>query len=177
MATIDGAKVNATDILKAAKTASTSDDAKLIAKVLAGNDVIKGGAGLDVLYGFGGNDKITGGRGPDQLFGGAGADTFIFKSIKDSTAAVSGRDTIHDFSQSQKDKIDLKAIDANTKSAGDQAFKFIGSEAFHKKAGELRYEKRGGDTVVHGDLNGDGKADFSIELGHALALKASDFIL
>ncbi|HSX73581.1 MAG TPA: protease, partial [Shinella sp.] len=69
------------------------------------------------------------------------------------------------------------AMDASTKSGGDQDFTFIGTAGFHKKAGELRYEKKGGDTLVHGDVNGDGKADFSITIDASLSLKASDFIL
>ena len=177
VAFVDGIKIKATDIVRAAKTYSTSDDIKLITKALAGNDVINGGNGPDVLFGFGRNDKIAGGRGPDQLFGGAGADTFIFKSTKDSTVDPSGRDKIYDFSRAQKDKIDLHLIDANSKLSGDQKFKFIGDDDFHKKAGELRYEKKGGDTLIHGDVNGDGKADFSIALEQYLNLKATDFIL
>lgn len=177
IAFVDGVKIKATDIVKAAKTYSTADDAKLIAKALAGNDVIKGGNGPDVLFGFGGKDKITGGAGPDQLFGGAGADMFIFTARSHSTVNANGRDKIYDFSHKEKDKIDLHSIDANTKAGGNQKFKFIGDDDFHKKAGELRYEKKGGDTLIHGDVNGDGKADFSIALEQYVNLKASDFIL
>ena len=77
----------------------------------------------------------------------------------------------------QGDKIDLKTIDANTKAAGDQAFTFIGTGAFQKKAGELRYEKKSGDTFVYGDVNGDGKADFAILIDANVTLNANDFIL
>jgi Ca2+-binding RTX toxin-like protein len=177
IAFIDGAKIAATEIVKVAKTFGTSDDAKLVAKVLSGNDVIKGGGGPDVLFGFGGNDKITGGAGPDHLFGGAGADTFIFTARSHSTSNANGRDKIYDFSQKEKDKIDLHLLDANTKVGGDQKFKFIGDDSFHKKAGELRFEKKSGDTLIHGDVNGDGKADFSIALEQYVNLKATDFIL
>ncbi|GLR49902.1 hypothetical protein KYK30_30120 [Shinella yambaruensis] len=151
-----------------------------------GNDIIHGRGGDDILFGNTGNDTLNGGVGDDQLngglgadklTGGRGADTFIFTKISDSKVNSAASDIITDFRRSQGDKIDLKTIDANTKSGGDQAFKFIGSDAFHKKAGELRFEKSSGDTVVHGDVDGDGKADFSIELDQALTLKASDFIL
>ncbi|MCW5712183.1 hypothetical protein WMC41_06925 [Shinella yambaruensis] len=142
-----------------------------------GNDTISGSAGKDKLMGEAGNDRISGGTGADSLHGGSGADVFVFASVRDSTASTSGRDTIADFSRAQKDKIDLKAMDANTKSAGDQAFTFIGTDSFHKKAGELRYEKKNGDTIIHADVNGDGKADFSILLDTSLSLKATDFIL
>lgn len=143
----------------------------------SGADKLYGGSGNDTLKGDAGNDRLTGEAGADKLYGGSGADTFVFNSTKDSTVAASGRDKIYDFSRSQGDKIDLKAIDANSKSAGNQTFKFIGDDDFHKKAGELRYEKKSGDTYVHGDVNGDGKADFSIVLDLSLSMSKGDFIL
>lgn len=142
-----------------------------------GNDTLNGDAGNDVLRGDSGIDKLYGGKGADKLYGGVGADTFIFKAASESTVASSGRDTIFDFRQSEKDRIDLKSIDANTKVAGDQAFKFIATDSFHNKAGELRYEKKSGDTFIHGDTNGDGKADFSIVLDPSVTLKSGDFLL
>mgnify|MGYP001597350696 CR=1 FL=1 len=141
------------------------------------NDYIAGMAGNDKLNGGVGADKLYGGTGADKLYGGAGADVFVFTSIKDSTSAASGRDTIYDFKQSEKDKIDLKALDANTKAVGDQAFTFIGTEKFHKQAGELRYEKKSGDTFIHGDVNGDGKVDFSVRVDASINFTKADFIL
>ena len=139
---------------------------------------LEGQGGKDTLKGGLGKDTLVGGAGADKLFGGAGADLFVFTSVKDSTVAAGGRDTIFDFLRGAGDKIGLKGIDANTKSGGDQAFKFIGTDAFHNKAGELRYEKKSGDTHIFGDVNGDGKADFSIVLADlSLTMKATDFIL
>ncbi|MCQ4631383.1 hypothetical protein GB927_015135 [Shinella sp. CPCC 100929] len=158
------------DVLRGSKLADTIH-------ALAGNDRIDGRAGNDWLYGGAGKDTLTGGAGADRLKGGAGADTFVFKSIKDSTLAATGRDTVGDFSAKDGDRIDLKVIDASTKSTGDQAFAFIGTQAFHKKAGELRYETKAGDTYVFGDVNGDGKADFSIQFDAAITFTKSDFIL
>lgn len=174
---IDGIKIAAKDIVQAAKTYDNSDDKNLVKKMLSGNDNVQGGGLNDVLFGHKGNDKMTGGVGADKLYGGSGADAFLFKSVKDSTVATSGRDKIYDFSHKEKDKIDVHLIDANTKAGGNQKFKFIGDDDFHKKAGELRYEKKGGDTLIHGDVNGDGRADFSIALEQYVNLKASDFIL
>ncbi|MDR6754987.1 Ca2+-binding RTX toxin-like protein [Mycoplana sp. BE70] len=143
----------------------------------AGNDLLQGDDGNDVLVGGDGNDTLYGGLGKDTLTGGAGKDMFVFKSLRDSTINSLGRDVIKDFSRAEGDKIDLKGIDANAKASGDQAFIFIDKQAFHKTAGELRYEIKSGDTYIHGDTNGDGKADFSILLDLSLAMKASDFIL
>lgn len=142
-----------------------------------GNDTLDGAAGNDRLYGGSGSDKLYAGAGADRLYGGSGNDTFIFKSVKDSTVSTSGMDTIYDFSVSQGDKIDLRSIDASTKSGGDQAFTFIKTAAFHKKAGELRYEKKGSDTYIYGDTDGDGSANFKIKIDTLVTFAKGDFLL
>ncbi|MDG2570804.1 hypothetical protein P7L87_24960 [Vibrio parahaemolyticus] len=138
---------------------------------------LNGGNGRDKIAGGAGNDTISGSGGSDRLYGGSGKDAFVFKSIADSTVDSSGRDTIFDFSKSQKDRIDLRAIDADLTSEGNQAFSFIGSVAFSKKAGELRFDKASSDTYIYGDVDGDGQADFSIHLNDAISLSKSYFIL
>ncbi|MBO3762529.1 protease, partial [Ciceribacter sp. L1K22] len=144
----------------------------------AGNNILKGLAGNDTLRGEGGNDQLTGGAGADKLYGGSGADRFIFTTLSDSTVASSGRDMIYDFTRSQADKIDLSAIDASTKSSGNQAFTFIGEKtAFTGKAGELRYINSGGDTYVYGDVNGDKVSDFAIRVDATIDFVKGDFIL
>lgn len=142
-----------------------------------GRDALKGGSGKDMLKGESGNDTLYGGAGADKLYGGSGKDTFVFKSTKDSGVSSSARDTIYDFSRKQGDRIDLKAIDADKTAGGNQAFTFIGSEKFNEKAGELRYQKNGGDTFVLGDVNGDGKSDFAIKVDASLNLTKADFLL
>jgi len=84
---------------------------------------------------------------------------------------------ITDFSHAQGDKIDLSAIDANTGAAGDQAFSFIGTDAYTGVAGQLRYVVGGGITTIAGDINGDGTSDFHIQLTGAIGLVAADFVL
>lgn len=142
-----------------------------------GNDTIEGRGSNDRVFGNAGNDKLNGGAGADKLVGGSGADTFIFSRVSHSTASSVGRDKIDDFSRKDGDKIDLHLIDATTRHSGNQAFKFIGDDEFHKKSGELRYDKRGSDTFIYGDVNGDGKADFGIHLNVAISLKSGDFLL
>lgn len=142
-----------------------------------GNDKLNGGSGDDVLRGDAGKDKLYGAAGADDLNGGAGADTFIFKSIKDSTLAASGRDSIFDFNGKDGDRIDISAIDANTKLAGNQDFSFIGKAAFSNKAGELRYEQKSGQAYVYGDVNGDGKTDFAVHLKGVVTLSKDFFVL
>jgi Ca2+-binding RTX toxin-like protein len=112
----------------------------------------------------------------DFLTGGAGADIFVFEK-GDTGKTPDTADVIVDFTAGV-DKIDLSAIDANAKTLGvDNAFVFIGANAFHKVAGELRYEVAGSDVNVSGDWNGDGHADFMIQVKGVTSLSGSDFIL
>ncbi|MCT7666329.1 calcium-binding protein [Shinella kummerowiae] len=140
-----------------------------------GNNVLSGAGGNDTLKGGGGADKLLGGLGSDKLYGGSGADTFVFQTYQDNTLSV--RDMIYDFSRQEGDRIDLSAIDANTKVAGNQAFTFIGEKAFSNKAGELRYVNANGDTYIHGDGDGDGTIDFSARLDTTIEFVKGDFIL
>lgn len=57
------------------------------------------------------------------------------------------------------------------------ATRFIAKAAFHKVAGELHYSTSGGKTIIEGDVNGDGRADFQIELTASKTLTSADFIL
>lgn len=143
------------------------------AEVLHGgdaNDRLVGAGGNDQLFGEGGNDVLRGGPGRDILVGGEGADTFVFGKATVGSTAV---DVIRDFSHAQGDLIDLDEIDAVSGRGGDQAFHLIGNDAFSGSAGELRYA--GG--TLHGDVDGDGVADFSIELANSAKLVAADFLL
>ena len=131
----------------------------------AGNDYFSGGAGQDF---------VSGGTGQDTMTGGAGADRFIFRTAADSTVAAS--DTIADFAH-LVDKLFLNAIDASSSVAGDQAFTFIGARTFDHQAGQLRAQAVDGNTIVSGDVNGDGAADFAILLTGVMTLSSADFVL
>lgn len=146
----------------------------------AGNrlsNVLIGNTGDNVLKGNEGADEITGGLGADKLYGGADKDAFIFTSVQDSTVAASGRDTIFDFSKAQGDRIDLSSINAKLSTAKNDAFTFVGAAAFSKKAGELRFKDKMDGTYIYGDVDGNGKADFTIHLDSAILLEKGDFIL
>ena len=124
-----------------------------------GDDYISGGRGDDVIYGADESDRINGGAGTDTMTGGAGADVYLY----DNAAVDGSRDTIRRFSRVDGDKVDLSAIDADTNAEGNQAFTFVGSNAFSGTAGELRcFIDGAGNKVASADVDGDRVADFQI---------------
>lgn len=147
-----------------------------------GADNLSGGLGLDKLFGGTGDDTLNGGLGRDTLSGGLGLDVFVFSRVTDSGKTAASRDMILDFKHGQ-DKIDLHVIDAVQGTLKNDAFKFIGASAFHSVKGELHAFKVNAPgtahdmTIVEGDVNGDGKADFQIELSHLVNLAKADFVL
>lgn len=161
------------DIVKNFEVAIGSDFDDRIAGSAAANTLI-GRDGADILFGYAGNDELSGGAGTDSLIGGAGKDRlsgglngdhFIFEKASDSTQTA--RDVILEF-ENNIDKIDLVAIDANTKngSATNDAFVYIGSNGslFTGVAGQLRSYWSPDGWVFEGDTNGDKKADFAFEV-------------
>jgi RTX calcium-binding nonapeptide repeat (4 copies) len=125
-----------------------------------GNDRLSGANGNDRINGEMGNDRLTGGAGKDVLSGGSGGDAFIFTS----TAQANG-DRITDFSH-KLDDINLHGF----MKGGD----FIGARAFTGHDDEVRYVKAHG--LLQGDVNGDGKADWSLTITNKVALTETDFI-
>ena len=79
-------------------------------------------------------------------------------------------------SQRGDDTADLSAIDAIAGGA-DDPFKWIGKKGFKGNAGELRYDTKGTKSVALGDVNGDGKADFSLQFNGVSKLGKGDFDL
>lgn len=127
-------------------------------------DVLWGNAVANTLKGMGGDDVLNGYQGADSLYGGVGNDTFQFSHVEKG-------DQIMDWNAG--DKIDLSKIDASSGAAGDQAFAFVGNAAFSNVAGQLRYD--GG--VLQGDTNGDGVADFTVNVLGSPALVVGDMLL
>lgn len=133
-----------------------------------GNDFLDGGDDGDILDGGAGDDVIIGGAGGDRMFGGAGSDRFVYRTLGDDRGG--GFDSIVDFRRGE-DVIDLRAIDADTTLAGNQAFRFVGS-TLTGNAGDLAFN----DGVLGADVDGDRTIDFLVfvQVG---TLNASDFLL
>ncbi|MET1112401.1 MAG: Ig-like domain-containing protein [Allosphingosinicella sp.] len=135
-----------------------------------------GGASNDTLIGGAQGDLILGGLGGDEISGGGGADSFRYQAAAESVNGSA--DHILDFTPGT-DRIELDRIDADSLTAGDQAFTWIGSDAFSGTAGELRAYDSGPVWLVEGDIDGDGLADFviSLTLLGQTPLGAGDFVL
>lgn len=134
-----------------------------------GADSVYGDAGSDTLNGGDGNDFIYGGAGADKLSGGLNADTFVFTDAdthRSGLAEAIERDQILDLSFADGDVIDLSGIDANVNLAGNQSFVWAAGNKFHKVAGELilKYSASKDISTLELDVDGDGKADFRIEI-------------
>lgn len=160
-------------------TAALSGTGNQLSNVIIGNDgknLLAGLEGNDLLSGGANNDTLLGGSGDDTLTGGSGNDQFKFEGAPTSL----GLDLIEDFTRGQ-DKINLQAIDASVLLTGDQAFNFVGSNAFTLgQAGQLRVQMSvdaGSPYLLQGDVNGDQIADFQIRVVASVALTVSDFIL
>ncbi|MBO9621365.1 MAG: hypothetical protein J7500_01505 [Sphingomonas sp.] len=106
-------------------------------------DTLVGGAGNNHFY----SSPAAIGAG-DVFTGGGGADWFDFYTF----AALDGA-TITDFSE--QDQIDLHLIGG---------LSFIGTAAFSGTAGEIRYVRQAGQTLLIGDADGDGVGDSTLTL-------------
>ena len=141
----------------------------------AGANTLAGGGGADTLSGGDGADMLVGGGQADILFGGKGADHFIFAGLTDSI--VTGFDTIKDFEKGF-DLIDLSLMDAVMDGA-DDAFRFIGTNAFSGSGAEVRYTRDAvsGTTVIDVQVAGWTRGDTHIVLTGLFDLTAANFVL
>ena len=127
----------------------------------AGNDLLSGHGGVDTILGGDGDDTLIGGNGADHLTGGAGADMFVFGAASEAQG-----DRIADFSVADGDKIDLRGF-------GGQHL--IEGPDFGHNAGEVRLTGTSR-TVIEGDVDGDGVADFSLILVGATGLDGTSLL-
>lgn len=109
-----------------------------------GDDVVLGGAGDDVITGYSHTDTMT---------GGAGADVFRILRLREMRD-----DAITDFSAGDRINFESDPVFNGTVPI------FIGTAAFSGTANELRYEKTGGQTLIHADTDGDGTEDETMTL-------------
>ena len=87
----------------------------------------------------------------------------------------SGRDLIGDFRRAEGDRIDLSAIDADPRTAGDQAFLFAdGMNFVAYQPGTVRTFRGASTTTVEADT---GQGVLSFQVQGVVTFRADDFIL
>jgi Ca2+-binding RTX toxin-like protein len=142
-----------------------------------GANILDGAGGADTLLGGADNDIFLAGAGKDLMTGGGGLDHFNFTSLSDSGVAFAQRDVINTFAHG--DKVDLSTLDANANAGGNQAFSFVAN--FTGAAGQLQWDQTAPTGfLIQGDINGDGAADFSLQIYAAPGfgtVQSWDFIL
>ena len=108
-----------------------------------------------------------------MLDGGTGADDFVFTAADHSLTGQ--KDTLLGFVRGEDDIV-VKAIDANTGAAGDQAFVLDAGGTF--TGGEIRQRVSGGDLLVEFNTDADATVEMTLLLkGVTSPLAASDFDL
>ena len=135
-------------------------------------DTLVGGAGADHLNGSAHADVLTGGGGKDTLTGGGGADHFVFNALAESKLAAP--DLITDWIFG--DRIDLSAIDADSKTNGHQAF-HLGATSGHTGDIVVHYDSTHDRMVIDLYVDKDAKADAEIWLQGNHPLTVTDFVL
>ena len=155
----------------------TGNDQRNVLSGEAGNDRLVGAAGNDILVGGAGNDTLEGGTGADVLSGNAGADVFLWRALSETGLTVSTADQIKDFSRASGDRIHLAAIDANTGLAGNQAFTFIGNQAF-SAPGQIRViQPKTGDTILVFNTDSDSAYEGLIRISGVHTVTQDWFVL
>jgi Ca2+-binding RTX toxin-like protein len=139
-----------------------------------GSDVLFGGDGNDTLSGGSATDMLAGGLGLDILKGGDGNDVFDYDAISDSPAGAGNRDVIVGGFDNPGllpgDHIDVSDIGL---------FAFLAGSAFSGGSqSELRLQSGPDQTIVQGDVDGDGLVDFEIVIEQisASSMGAEDFL-
>jgi Ca2+-binding RTX toxin-like protein len=130
--------------------------------------VLYGSSNAEKLVGAATNDFIEGGHGADTLTGGAGSDVFVYGSITDAPLATGKNaavEVITDF-QDGVDTLDLTRL-------GHMTYGAQTSLGPH----EVVWYVSGGNTFISGDVTGNTKADFAIELLGVHTLSPGSFLL
>ena len=114
------------------------------------------GEGVNVVLAPTGTQFMTGTDGAVDHFTFRSLDDFEVRDETPDQNDAFNRFVMFEF-EDGTDKVDLSGIDANINTAEDDAFAFIGGAEFSGTAGELRVID---DSVVLGDVDGDGTGDF-----------------
>ena len=148
-----------------------------------GDDLLEGGAGADYLdrsfgddrsFGGAGNDTLVAGYGDDTLTGGEGRDFFWLLSTMQgrSQGVLTEIARVTDFAVGDTMAIGpFSRLGETPEGAGFPVLSFIGQATFTGAAGEVRYEVRGGVTVIEAAWSSDRTPSAVVELTGAFTLR------
>lgn len=160
LASGDAATISSVEQFQMSQRLSGDYDDRFDASAATFSVLIFGGAGDDVIIGGSANDtNLEGDSGRDTLTGGLGADTFDFDYFYEIDTVG---DVVTDFEVG--DRLDFASMEVEPPFGEGVDIVFIGSSAFTGLAGELRYQKTVGITLVELDSDGDAIADGVITL-------------
>ena len=161
-----GATLENVNLIGSALNANGNGLDNLIAGNVLGN-LLQGGDGKDTIGGMAGNDTINGGHGADVLSGGSGNDVFVYRALADSPSST--RDLITDLAAG--DRLDLRLVDSDTITPGDQAFHQVVAFTHHATELVLTYDSVANRTLLTADVNGDAISDLFVFMtgDHTLA--------
>lgn len=140
-----------------------------------GIEHVSGSNGDDILIGDDADNRLTSNGGSDTLDGGDGNDILTFNTLGVTTmtggtgadifstgsVVTIGGHTITDFEVG-----DIIALRNSFAENGFVELTLIGDAAFTGVIGEVRYEKVGGQTLVHVDTDGDAAADETLTISN-----------
>ena len=113
-----------------------------------------------------------------MLAGRGGADRFVYSDTRYDSYAPRAPDRILDFNrEAGRPDRPCRHRRRRRRCPATRAFQFIGQDAF-TAAGQVRFFKAGGDTVVEVNTDGrDAGAEMRIEIDPLVNLQAIDFVL
>jgi ubiquitin len=130
-------------------------------------DTLTGNVLANSINGEKGNDWLQGGLGIDVLFGGRGKDRYVYTGADESTAAQ--RDSVK---VGKGDRFVFSSFDGDSSTVGQQKLRFIGKQAFSGTAGDLRATR----SLLEADTNGDGIAEFAVNLRSNFLINSSNLV-
>lgn len=137
------------------------------------DDSIAGSKFANLLDGGDGDDLIFGGLGADMLTGGMGSDVFVYRGIKDSGTATTGRDVITDFLTG--DRIDFSAMDAKAGFTRNDSFEFLDAAPTADGNGKIWFDAE--HQTLYGSTDKDLDPEFSVVLLGVSDISSADLVL
>ena len=141
---------------------------------LAQAEVLHGGRGDDLLDGGKGTDRLRGGPGSDALIGGGASDRFVFAEVAHDAPGDTRRDPGFLAAPGRPDR--PEGPRRRSRPAGRPAARVHRHHRF-TDAGQVMEQVIDGHTVVRVNLDGDPRAELSIQLHDIIDLHRADFVL